>query len=228
MNNDPSRASSRIFLIHATPLAIAAINDSFKKLWPQALLSNLLDDSLPADLQHAGKINQALTDRFIKLAQYAYETGADGIIFTCSAFGPAINACKTAVPIPVLRPNEAMVEEAMTYGDRLALMATFEPAISPITEEVHQYASSLGRSVTIDAIYVPGALKAAQDGKLVTHNDLIGQASRDAKDADVICFAQFSMSKAAADLCTAASGKPVLTTPDSAVRLMRKLLSGTA
>lgn len=228
MDNTADRTSPRIFLIHATPLAIAAINDSFKKLWPEAKLANLLEDSLTADLQQVGKIDQALTDRFIKLARYAHETGADGIIFTCSAFGPAINACKDALPIPVLRPNEAMVEEAMTYGDRLALMATFEPAIAPITAEVHQYASSIGRSVTIDQIYVSGALKAAQDGDQGRHNDLIAQAATAAKEADVIGFAQFSMSQAAADLCAEVTGKPVLTTPDSAVRLMRKLLSETA
>lgn len=225
MVDSTSPCAPRIFLIHATPLAIAAINDSFRKLWPEARLSNLLDDSLPADLQQAGKIDQALTDRFIKLARYAHETGADGIIFTCSAFGPAINACKEVLPIPVLRPNEAMVGEAMTYGDRIALMATFEPAIAPITAEVNDYAASIGRSVTIDRIYVPGALKAAQEGDQSRHNELIAQAANDAKEADVIGFAQFSMSQAAADLCAEVTGKPVLTTPDSAVKLMRKLLT---
>jgi len=215
----------RIFLVHATPLAISAINDSFRKLWPEARLSNLLDDSLPADLQQAGKIDQALTDRFIKLAGYAHDAGADGIIFTCSAFGPAINACKEVLPIPVLRPNEAMVGEVMIYGDRIALMATFEPAIAPITAEVNDYAASIGRTVTIDRIYVPDALKAAQEGDQARHNELIAKAANDAKDADVIGFAQFSMSQAAANLCAKVTGKPVLTTPDSAVKLMRKLLT---
>ena len=214
----------RIFLIHATPLAIAAINDSFRKLWPEARLANLLDDSLTADLQQAGKIDRSLTDRFIKLARYAHETGADGIVFTCSAFGSAIDACKDALPIPVLRPNEAMVEEAMAYGDRFALMATFEPAIASITEEIQRRASELGRHVTIDAIHVPGALQAAREGDLARHDGLIANAAAAVKEADVICFAQFSMSQTAADMCAGVSGKPVLTTPDSAVRLIRKLL----
>ncbi len=123
--NRAARPSApRIFLIHATPLAIAAINDSFRKLWPEAGLANLLDDSLSPDLQRAGKIDRSLTDRFLKLATYARDAGADGIIFTCSAFGPAINACKEALPIPVLRPNEAMVEEALAHGDRSRLVHT--------------------------------------------------------------------------------------------------------
>lgn len=214
----------KIFLIHATPLSIAAINGSFKKLWPQASLANLLDDSLSADLQRVGKIDPSLTDRFIKLARYACEAGADGILFTCSAFGRAIDACKDILPIPVLRPNEAMVAEAFNYGNRLALMATFEPAIPSITEEILAHASALGRSVSIDPIFVANAFKAAQDGDLDKHDALIAEASRHAGNADVICFAQFSMSTAA-ESCAHASEKTVLTTPDSAVRLMQKLLA---
>ena len=225
MNETSATFSPRIFLIHATPLAVAPINDSFRQQWPQAELANLLDDSLPADLQRAGKIDQALTDRFVRLACYACGAGADGILFTCSAFGLAIDVCKQAVAIPVLRPNEAMVAQAMTHGDRIALMATFEPALAPITNEVHAYAASIGRHVTVDQIYVPEALKAAQAGDQERHNELVAQASKAARGADVIGFAQFSMSQAAADLSAQISGRPVLTTPDSAVRRMRELLA---
>lgn len=225
MNVDTMLAPPRIVLIHATPLAIAPINDSFKKFWPEARLSNLLDDSLTADLQKAGGIDQALIDRFIKLSRYSHETGADGIIFTCSAFGPAINVCKEILPIPVLRPNEAMVEEALTHGDRIALMATFEPALPPITAEVEDYADSIGRHVTIKRIFVLDALKAAQEGDSARHDALIAAAADGARGADVIGFAQFSMS-GAAEKCAEISGKPVLTTPDSAVTRMRRLLAG--
>ncbi len=222
---DAAKRNHRIFLIHATPLPIAAINGCFKTLWPEANLSNLLDDSLTADLQSAGKLDQKMIDRFIALAQYAASTGTDGILFTCSAFGPAIDACKKALSIPTMRPNEAMVQEALTYGDRLALMATFEPAIAPITAEIEEYASSLGRKAIVDPIFVPGAMKAAQEGNMAKHDELVAQAASEAKNADAVCFAQFSMTQAA-EACARNSGKPVLTTPDSAVRLMRKLLTG--
>lgn len=213
----------RVFLIHATPLAIPAINDSFRKLWPEARLSNLLDDSLPADLQQAGKIDSEITRRLMQLSRYAHEAGADGIVFTCSSFGAAIDFCKNEIPIPVLRPNEAMVEEAFRHGDRMAIIATFEPAIASISEEFHQMAASKNRGIRIDPVFVPGALKAAQSGDMALHNELVARACALAVDADVLCFAQFSMTPAA-ESSAAISGQTVLTTPDSAVKRIRSLL----
>ena len=40
----------RIALIHATPLAIEPIVNAFRRLWPQARTTNVLEDSLAPDL----------------------------------------------------------------------------------------------------------------------------------------------------------------------------------
>jgi hypothetical protein len=40
--------SPRIALIHATPVAVEPINTAFKRLWPLAETTDLLDDSLAA------------------------------------------------------------------------------------------------------------------------------------------------------------------------------------
>src|SRR5206468_2748136 len=82
----------RIALIHATPLAMAPIAESFARLWPEASLMNVLDDSLSADRAAAGALTPAMIGRFEQLARYGADAGADAILFTCSAFGPAIEA----------------------------------------------------------------------------------------------------------------------------------------
>jgi len=57
---------------------------------------NLLDDSLSSDLARDGVLTPFITRRFLDLADYSRRTGADAILFTCSAFGACIDAVKAA------------------------------------------------------------------------------------------------------------------------------------
>jgi hypothetical protein len=94
----------RITLVHALKHSIAPIEASFARLWPNARLMNLLDDSLSADLARDGRLTHAMTGRFVSLGRYAASTGADAILFTCSAFGPCIDAvAREHAPMPVLK-----------------------------------------------------------------------------------------------------------------------------
>lgn len=215
----------RIFLIHATHVAIPDVNESFTRLWPDAGVSNLLDDSLPVDLEQAGQIDDAFNKRFLSLAEYACQCGADGILFTCSAFSAAIDYCKSRISIPVLKPNEAMAEEACAIGGRIGLIATFNPAISSVTKDIQALAAEQGQVIVVQPFFVPDALVAARNRDMEKHNALVVQVAEHASDCDAICFAQFSMTPAA-EACAAASGRPVLTTPDSAVRKLQRLLTG--
>ncbi|MCB1980822.1 MAG: arylsulfatase, partial [Rhodoferax sp.] len=96
---------TRIALIHALAHSPAPINAALARDWPEAERMNLLDDSLSADLARAGGIDDRMTQRFLALADYAVGTGAGGILFTCSAFGPCIDAvARRFAPLPVLKP----------------------------------------------------------------------------------------------------------------------------
>jgi len=215
----------RIFLIHATPLAIAPIADSFARLWPAAELCNLLDDSLSADLAKTGQLDAAMMRRFLTLATYARDAGATGILFTCSAFGPAIEACRSALPLPLLKPNEAMIDEALAQGGTIGLLATFAPSLASMEQEFAERAAALGVRAHLVLRAVPGAFQALQRGDAAGHDAAIAHEAAALAGCDRICFAQFSMSSAANAAATA-SGRPVLTTPDSAVQRLRELLAG--
>ncbi|WP_308076676.1 aspartate/glutamate racemase family protein [Paraburkholderia megapolitana] len=218
-----SRAS-RITLIHATAVAMPPIAESFRRLWKEAVVYNLLDDALTPDLEcHGGDVN-AMAPRFTELAQYAARGGSHGVLFTCSAFGPAVEAARMAVDIPLLKPNEAMIEEAAGYGQTIGLVATFEPALAPITAEFLEYAKESGVTLEVQPYLAAGAWEAIQNGDKDAHDRLVAQTCAKASACDVICFAQFSMTTAQ-ESSQQASGKRVLTTPDSAVRKLKALLS---
>lgn len=214
-------SAPRIFLIHATPLSIAPINAAFDRLWPEAERVNLLEDSLPRDLKAAGHLTPELTRRFLALTHYAVSAGAEAILFTCSAFGDAIDTCKWAVSIPVLKPNEAMIEEALAQGSRIALLATFEPTLASMRAEFVQAAN--GKSVDLHLHAIDGAMEIFAQGNEAEHNRRIVEQAGAVSGVEMICLAQFSMS-GAADQVRRVSGLPVLTTPDSAVLKLRRVL----
>jgi Asp/Glu/hydantoin racemase len=208
----------RIALIHALRHSPPPIEAAFARLWPEARLMNLLDDSLSADLAREGALTPAMTERFLALACYAISTGADGILFTCSAFGPCIEAVQRAFPdIPVLKPNEAMIEEAVKAGTRIGLLASFAPTLQSMPPEFPS-------SITLRPQLAEGAMDALNRGDQQAHDALAAEASRKLRDCDAIALAQFSLASAAAQVAEA-TGLPVLTTPDSAVRKLRGLLS---
>lgn len=207
----------RIALIHALRHSPPPIEAAFARLWPQATLVNLLDDSLSADLSRDGRITEAMTGRFLSLASYARATGADGILFTCSAFGPCIEAVQRALsPLPVLKPNEAMIEEAEAIGGRIGLLASFGPTLQSMPPE-------FPASLTVTPKLADGALAALDRGDRAEHDRLATLAAADLAECDAIALAQFSLARAAPAVA-AATGKPVLTTPDSAVRKLKRLL----
>jgi Asp/Glu/hydantoin racemase len=207
----------RITLIHALKHSIVPIETSFARLWPEARLMNLLDDSLSADLARDGGLSDATTARFLDLGRYASSTGSDAILFTCSAFGPCIEAVARAhAPMPVLKPNEAMIEQAAAQGGRVGLLSTFAPTLASMPAE-------FPASVELVPKLAEGALAALDRGDRAGHDRLVVQAAADLRNCDVIALAQYSMAPSA-DLVAEATGRPVLTTPDSAVTKLKKML----
>jgi aspartate/glutamate racemase len=213
----------RIALVHAVAMAIAPVAAAFDALWPEAERINLLDDSLSVDRLRAGALTPAIAARIAALAEYAKACGAHAILYTCSAFGEAIEAVAHASAIPVLKPNEAMFDEALATGRRIAMLATFPASVAGMEAEFRAQAGASG--ATIATVCVPDAMAAAQRGDMATHNALLAEAARrsDVQGFDALMLAQFSMAPAR-DAVQAAVRCPVLTSPGSAVRKLKRLL----
>jgi hypothetical protein len=215
----------RIALIHATALAVEPIQDAFNRLWPQARRMNLLDDSLSVDLAEAGALTPAMVQRFTDLAGYAQRTGCSGILFTCSAFGPAIEAAGAATGLPTLKPNEAMFEEALALsppiGARVGLIATFQASIPSMAAELQAIVAARGRTIDLRTVFVPEAMQDLARGLADLHHQKIAAAARALSDCHVVMLAQFSMA-AAQPTVQAALPCRVLSSPDCAVLALQK------
>jgi aspartate/glutamate racemase len=214
----------RIALIHALAASMPPIEAEFERHWPQAQRMNLLDDSLSADLARSGRLDAAMHARFHALADYAVAQGAEAILYTCSAFGPCIAAVKARLAqLPVLAPNEAMVEEASARvagqpGATIGLVASFAPTLVSMPAE-------FAPGTPLRCALAEGALAALQRGDLEAHDAAAARAAQALAQAGCtfIALAQFSLARALPRVAQA-TGLPVLSTPGSALRRLRERL----
>lgn len=214
----------RVALVHALRASIVPIEAAFAAHWPDAMQHHLLDDGLPADLERAGRIDEAITERFVALARYAEAAGADAVLFTCSAFGSAIEAARSAVHAHVMKPNEAMLEEAVRRDGTVALVATFAPTLRSMLGEAEAAAANAGTRVRFRQVFVPGALAALAAGDERDHDARIVDAvATHAEGVDAVALTQCSMARAAPAVRRRVAAR-VLTTPDAAVIALRARL----
>ena len=213
----------RIVLLHATPVAVDPVKAAFAELWPEPELVNLLDDSLSADRARTEELTAGLTERFVSFGRYARSTGADGVLVTCSAFGPAIEQMQQELPIPVLKPNEAMFQAAVAGGRNIAMVATFRPSVVTMEAEFDDYVAATGADARLTTIVVEPAMNALRSGDAQTHNRLIAEKADALAGFDIVMLAHFSTSRARNAL-SARLDVPVLTAPDAAVTRLRELI----
>jgi Asp/Glu/hydantoin racemase len=154
-----------------------------------------LDDSLSLDRERDGVLTAVMGRRIGDLAEYAAAIGANGILFTCSAFGEAIEAAAARLSIPVLKPNEAIFEAALAIGGRIAMLATFAPSVGSMEDEFRDMAAARQSRATIETYCVPGAMAALRVGNGAEHDRLIAEAAPRFADCDAVLLALFDRAR---------------------------------
>lgn len=217
--------SPRIVLFHVHKDAMNAAVAAFEQDWPEARISNIVEDGLFEWVRETGGVVPEMHDAFRLLTGYAIDRGADGVLYSCSAFRECIDACIETFDRPLLKPNDAMIEAALETGERIAVVATVAPTIVSISAEIEEMAHAAGRAVTLTPHYVDGAFDAMAAGDGATHDRLVADVAAGIADVDAIVLAQFTLARAAPAVA-ALTDIPVLNSPGAAVAKMRELLTG--
>jgi len=211
-----------IFSVHREPMDAAV--RAFAAEWPEARISNLLDDSLFAWVREAGGVVPEMYGVFRNLTRHMVNRGADGILFTCSAFRQVIDACIRECSVPILKPNDAMIDEALEAGSRIAVMATVGPTIPSISVEIQEMAAARGQEIDLVPYVVEHAFDALASGDGTRHDRLVAERAREIKNCDAIVLAQFSLSRAVPAV-RAVSKIPIYNSPGAAIARMREMVS---
>jgi hypothetical protein len=213
----------RIVLIHATRVAIEPIEAALALLWPEAQAVSILEESLAVDRAAGGVSLAELDGRIVTLCRYAETLAPQGILYTCSSFGAGVEEAARQSAVPVLKPNEAMFEEALAQGEDVVMLYTFPPALNGMSREFEEDVAARGVRARLRPVFVPEALEALKAGDADRHDALIAAAAAAVGPADAIMLAQFSMASAG-QAAQAATQVPVLSSPDAAVLKLKRLI----
>jgi aspartate/glutamate racemase len=210
--------SPRIAFLHTGAVVIAPVADLARQLLGDTSTVNYLDDKIVADLGDADRA-ASVPDRIADLVSAARSAGADIVMLTCSSISHLASPTAERVGIPVLRIDEAMADEAVAIGGRMAVLATLATTLTPTTALIRERAALAGASPDIAGEVIEGAFTAVSAGDRPTHDRLVAAAiERAARSADVVVLAQASMSSAAAVVTV---DVPVLTSLEPGIKRLR-------
>lgn len=177
----------------------------------------LFDDARPegVELVHAvredllkraiaiGEADEAvIDDTAAALRALAKESGADGVLLTCTTIAPG------AERAGAIRVDAALAEEAATTagkGGVIEALITVPTTAAPTRAIFEKYADPIG--ATLRVTLIDGALEAFQARDLEAYARIVASAV-DRSTADVVALAQASMAPAAA-----LASRPALTSP---------------
>tara|TARA_B100000029_G_scaffold474478_2_gene516834 strand:+ start:1108 stop:1767 length:660 start_codon:yes stop_codon:yes gene_type:complete len=215
--------STHIALFHVHKDAMASAVSAFTNEWPEAEITNLLEDGLFNWVRETGHVVPDMHQAFVSLTEYLVERGAEGILYSCSAFGECIDTCIEKFDIPLLRPNDAMIEEAIEIGSNIAVLATVGATIPTISEEINQIATGKNVAVRIFPHVIEGAFDALASGNGELHDELVSEQAAKINNCDVMILSQFTLSRAT-NVVSNLVDVPVLNSPSSAIKKLRKMI----
>lgn len=214
----------RVGIVHATALAMAPIQRAFAAHLPRAVTLNFLDEGLLDGLNQTGQITPGLIRRLATVVGLAESAGVNIILMSCSAYSPVVETIRTLTSMPVVPIDGVLIEEAVSAGTWLGVVATGARSASTITRALEAEAARREQPLAITAIPVPAAFAALGAGDPARHDEIVTAAARSlAEDGvEAVVLAQASMSRALpaiGDLRV-----PVLTSPLLAVNRVIQVL----
>ena len=136
--------------------------------------------------------------------------------------GASMIGVGTALPATVV-PNAVIAERLGIDASWIVKRTGIEERRSAQPgERLFEFAAAAPQATLVPCL-AADALAALDHGDAVAHDQAAARAATALPEVDVVALAQFSLARAA-HMVEAATGKPVLTTPDSAVRKLQRLL----
>jgi Asp/Glu/hydantoin racemase len=211
-----------VHTVLSLPATFAALAE---ELAPDAEVFHIVDESLLTVTRKGGSLTPLTRRRVLDHILSAADAGADVVVVTCSSIGPAVDGSHAFAPVPVVRIDEAMADEAVRRGRRIGVLATLRTTLEPTAELVERRGVAAGTAVTVVPRLCDGAFEALTAGDRELHDELVRQGlQRLAGEVDVVVLAQASMARLAEEL-PGGQTVPVLSSPRLGMERVAQLVA---
>jgi aspartate/glutamate racemase len=218
--------SPAVFIVHTSDVSVADLNGLFGELAPDAVVRNIVDDSLLPEVLANGGVTDGVTSRLTEYYLAAEAAGADLVFNQCSSVGQVADDAASKLGVPLVRVDRAMAQQAVATGDRIGVIATLGTTLKPTCALVRGTAAEAGKAIEIEEHLVEGAFDLLRAGDRAGHNRAVIDGIKDlAQRVDVVVCAQGSMAALLDELGDGEVAVPVLTSPRAGVEQAVEVLS---
>ena len=208
-------------IFHTSAATLSLFQGLTTREMPDIEIVHFIEESMIREVMRSGGPTPAINARIAGYVQAAERAGCAIFMTACSSIGASVEQCQFLTAMPVTRIDEAMVEEAIEKGPRIAVLATVETTLEPTLEYIRRKACTAGKAIEVQPTLMPEAFKALLDGDNATHDRLVADGLRAALgNADVVVLAQASMARALKDVPL--GDTPVLTSPERGIRRLKE------
>ena len=218
----------KIFFIHTVNGLVETFTRLCQELIPDAEPCHLSDESIIQAVLAASGLTPSIYRRICDHVVAAEENGADVVQVTCSSVSPCVDVAGHLVSVPVLKIDQAMVDQALAGFEKIGVIATAPTTLKPTTDLVRQQARLCGRSVKLESVLCEGAYDAFFAGDTTRHDQIVRDHLRDlTRKVDVVLLAQASMARVVDTLDKSEKPVPILSSPRPAIEHLVQLLTQT-
>lgn len=213
-----------IVFLHTSDAHVATFDALRGRIAPETALRHVVRPDLLGLAIAQGGITGAVREAAFAAMTGALTPEAQVLVCTCSTLGPVAEAYDAEAPVPVLRIDRPMADQAVLQATHIAVCGTLATAVNATTALVRSSAEYLQQpNVTVTGHLFAGAWPLFERGELDAYYRALAPGLRGAAlGADLILLAQASMAPAIA-LC-AGIDIPIWSSPETGFRAALALL----
>lgn len=213
-----------IALIHTVKSVLNTFeNDMRNYIDEEMKIHNILDDFLANNPNEIGKFSINNNNRLLNDIKNAELTGADIIVTTCSTLTPIVEMIRPFISFPIIAIDDAMAKKAITYGNKVMVLATAESTVEPTKNKLLMESIKANVDIEVDSRVCKSAFTAMKRLDMETHDRLLKEIASDIKGYNCIVLAQASMSHLNNDIFKIC-GCPVLESPSLCLEEIKQKL----